>query len=124
MQLYQVNDETVKKLEVVAEALGVKYHDEAIEVLISTAHRVTVNKPDEGKRFDDDPWTDAVLGFINGRDFILRDELIAALGVEMKNYKRSEANRIGAIMKVSGYERFRVGRGIDRGKYAFRRKER
>ena len=32
MPLYQVDDETVKKLEAVAEALGGKYHDEANEI--------------------------------------------------------------------------------------------
>jgi hypothetical protein len=43
MPLYQVSAVTSKKLDAVAEALGVKYHDEAIEILISTAYRVTAS---------------------------------------------------------------------------------
>ena len=61
MPLYQVSAVTSKKLDAVAEALGVKYHDEAIEILISAAYRVTVNKPEEGNAAHLDP------GAVKGR---------------------------------------------------------
>jgi len=61
MPLYQVDDETVKKLEAVAKALGVKYHDEAIEILISAAHRVTASQTEEGEAIR------ASRGFVKGR---------------------------------------------------------
>lgn len=116
MQLYRVNDETVKKLEVVAEALGVKYHDEAIEVLISTAHRVTVNKPEEGKRFDEDPWTSTVMRYIQGRDRVSRDEILgAAIGLVEKDRDRRASMRVGAIMRINGWVEKQSRSGDDRG---------
>ena len=61
MTLYQVSAETVNKLEAVAKALGVKYHDEAIEVLIAAAYRVTVSQTEEGEAIR------ANQGFVKGR---------------------------------------------------------
>lgn len=70
-------------------------------------------------RFDDDPWTGAVMAFIRDRNEVTREEIVAALGIEMKHYGRLEALRIASIMRFNGYKAKRISAGPDRGKYRY-----
>lgn len=75
---------------------GAKWH-------ITNKRAARMAEVEQAKRFEDDPWTPAVLAGLDSRDSVTTRQLLAKLDIEPSRQNGGHAKRIGGIMRRSGW---------------------
>lgn len=76
---------------------------------MDTPDLVDLAAGEQARMFADDPWSERIAIFIEGRDQVSLDELgINCLGLEVRGFGQGEKNRIARILQREGWERKQV----------------
>jgi predicted P-loop ATPase len=75
---------------------------------------ITAAREEQADRYVEDPWQESIAKYLALQESVSTDDVLMSIGVDKARWTRSDQMRVGACLKVLGWERLQVRDGTRR----------